>query len=266
MEGGGNDFVIVDNRENMIEEREKVSLSQILLKRKFGIGGDQLILIENSNRANFKIRIFNPDGSEAEMCGNGARCAARFVYEKGISPQRMKFETVAGVISGEVTGKKAKVLLTSPRNLKLDFSIDLEGEKIRVSFVNTGVPHVIKEVENLEKVEVKEKGRKIRYHPYFYPQGTNVDFVEWEEEACKVRVYERGVEDETLCCGTGAVATAYIGITKGILSSPARVIFIKSGEELIVHVKDGGKVYLEGNTWITFTGEYKGERYYGEKI
>ncbi|NOZ64534.1 MAG: diaminopimelate epimerase, partial [Caldiserica bacterium] len=204
MEGGGNDFVVVDNRGSVIREGDKVRLSRLLLERKFGIGGDQLILVEKSRQAHFKMRIFNPDGSEAEMCGNGARCAARFAYEKGISPRQMEFETRAGIISGEVMNRKARVLLTPPRDLRLDFALNVEGEEIKLSFVNTGVPHVIREVENLEEVEVKEEGRKIRYHPYFQPQGTNVDFVKWDDGICQVRVYERGVEDETLCCGTGA--------------------------------------------------------------
>ncbi|NOZ64581.1 MAG: diaminopimelate epimerase, partial [Caldiserica bacterium] len=114
--------------------------------------------------------------------------------------------------------------------------------------------------------EVKEEGRKIRYHPYFQPQGTNVDFVKWDDGICQVRVYERGVEDETLCCGTGAVASAYVGIKKGMLTSPARVIFIKGGEELVVSVEEGGKVNLEGSACISFIGEYKGERFYGEEV
>ena len=266
MEGGGNDFVVVDNRGSIIGEEEKVRLSRLLLERKFGIGGDQLILLEKSHRAHFRMRIFNPDGSEAEMCGNGARCAARFAYETGISPREMEFETLAGIISGKVMGRRARVLLTPPRDLRLDFALEVEGKEVKVSFVNTGVPHVIREVENLEEIEVKEEGRKIRYHPYFQPQGTNVDFVKWDKNACWVRVYERGVEDETLCCGTGAVASAYIGIKKGILASPARVIFIKGREELVVSVEEGERVYLEGSACVSFIGEYKGERVYGEKI
>ena len=195
------------------------------------------------------------------MCGNGSRCALRFAYENGISQSETEFETKAGIISGEIKDKNVKVMLTPPKELKLDFPIRIDGKDIKVSSVNTGVPHAVKEVKTLKKVNVREEGRKIRYHSIFSPKGTNVDFVEWEKEYCRVRVYERGVEDETLACGTGAVACAYVGVEKGILKSPVKVLFTKGKEELKVFVEGKDKVYLEGKVFVSFKGKYKGERY-----
>ncbi|MCD6521152.1 diaminopimelate epimerase [Candidatus Calescamantes bacterium] len=262
MEGGGNDFVVINNLDGLIKEEEKWAFCRKILHPKFGVGGDGLILIEPSSNYDFRMRIFNPDGSEPTMCGNGARCAVRFAVENGlVSRFHLKFETGAGVIEGEIKGKEVKILLSPPRELKLDYPLKINGEEIIVSSVNTGVPHVILEIENLEEIDVKEKGKSLRYHPEFQPEGTNVNFVRYKNRnLCEVRVYERGVEDETLCCGTGGVACAVIGIEKGILSSPVEVHFIKGGERLKVYFEEG-KYYLEGKVWKVFEGIYEGGRY-----
>ncbi len=256
MEGGGNDFVVIDNREDIILEEEKSLLAKKVLRRKFGVGGDGLLLVEKSTKLPFKMRIFNPDGSEPEMCGNGARCIARFSYLKGIAPSPMRFETRAGIIEAEIIGEEVKILLPSPAFLKEDVSLRIEGKTYSLTHVHTGVPHAVLEVSDLEKVPVNSLGRTIRFHPLFQPEGTNVDFVKFmDEHSLAMRVYERGVEEETLCCGTGAVACAYAGYYKGVLQSPVRV-HTRGGEVLTVYMEEG-KIYLQGNARIIFRGEWE---------
>ncbi|TCK06694.1 diaminopimelate epimerase [Phorcysia thermohydrogeniphila] len=259
LQGTGNDFVIVDNRENIFEafckgipEREAVKR---ICSRRTGVGADGLILIETSNIANFRWRFFNSDGSVAEMCGNGARCAARFAKEKGIAPDKMKFETLAGIIEAEVKGRSVKVKLSKPKDLKQNIKVcGLTGH-----FINTGVPHFVVFADRVDLVNVKELGRKIRNDELFKPNGTNVNFAEVRLDRILVRTYERGVEDETLACGTGSVASALIAAKVFNLSSPVTVE-TRSGERLKVYFdEDFEEVFLEGETVYVYEGELRRE-------
>lgn len=227
--------------------------------RRFSVGADGLILIENSDKANFKWRFFNADGSEADMCGNGSRCAARFAYVNKIAPKQMSFETRAGIINAEIKGKNVKVQLTQPRDLRLDFAIPIDGKSSEACSLNTGVPHVVYFIKDLDNADVLNLGRKTRHHEMFQSAGTNANFVKLAgKHKLKIRTYERGVEDETLACGTGSVAAALIAGAKGLIASPVTVL-TKGGMTLKVYFDWDGKtfanVFLEGDARIVYSGK-----------
>ena len=260
MNGSGNDFIIINNRENIVENTVDISIEEFVrrvCKRRESIGADGLILIEKDDNYDFRWRFFNNDGSEVEMCGNGSRCAARFAFLNGIAPLRMKFSTLAGVIEAEITGlNTVKVQLTKPKDYKDE--IKREGIDMLASFIDTGVPHVVYFVDNVEIVNVKELGAKTRYHEYFKDEGTNANFAEIiDNHTIKIRTYERGVEDETLACGTGSTAAAVIAVLKGKCESPVDVV-TRSGKILKVYVyknnDDIDRVYLEGDALLTYIG------------
>jgi diaminopimelate epimerase len=254
MSASGNDFIVIDNRSGKVNERFQ-DLSEFVKKicrMHHSVGADGVIFIENSTEHDFRWRFFNADGSEAEMCGNGGRCAARFAYLNGIAKHRMAFETVAGVIRAEVHGTKVKLQLTNPVDLKLDYPVGLEDKELFVSSVNTGVPHAVLLVSDIDHVPVEELGRMIRHHKIFGEKGTNVNFVEiMDKKHVKVRTYERGVEGETLACGTGAVASAVILAEKGLVKNPVN-IQTRGGEVLKIYVDCD--VYLVGDAKIIYVG------------
>lgn len=259
MQGSGNDFIIIDHRQLFINEADFPGLAKKLCTPKFGVGADGLIFIENSDQVNFRWRFFNADGSEAEMCGNGGRCAARFAFLNGIAPEKMAFETLAGVIQAEVQGRRVKLQLSQPHSLQLNLEIPLPTESWTGHSVNTGVPHVVLPFADLAAAPVTEVGRAIRFHPLFQPAGTNVNFVQViGPQELRVRTYERGVENETLACGTGSVAAALIASLLLALPSPITV-HPKSGETLIIYFdnQDGKfqSVFLEGEAAVVFEGE-----------
>jgi len=256
--GSGNDFVVIDNRKGIIRRREE--LAKKLCDRKMGIGADGLLLIENSKKADFKMRIFNPDGSEAEMCGNGLRCVFRFLKEKKITHKKsLMIETKAGILDGEIKKGRVKIRMRIIGKPHLNMKIPLEKENIEGHFINTGVPHTVIVVQNIEKVKVEQIGPEIRYHKIFQPEGTNVDWVEIvDERKIKMRTYERGVEGETLSCGTGAVASGIITHLLGYTRSPLSVL-TSSGEILKIYFDENlSSVYLEGDTFLSFNGEWIG--------
>ncbi|MCX7856593.1 MAG: diaminopimelate epimerase [Deltaproteobacteria bacterium] len=254
MSASGNDFIIIDNRDGVIDKNfpDIQEFVKKICRRHLSVGADGVILVECSQITDFKWRFFNSDGSEAEMCGNGGRCVARFAYETGIAPKKMSFETLSGVIKAEVEGRRVKVQLTEPHSLKLDYEIKLNDREIFVSSVNTGVPHVVLLYENIDNAPVEELGREIRFHSAFSPSGTNVNFVKINKnDEIIVRTYERGVEGETYACGTGAVASVVVLKEKGLINTPTKII-TKGGEILYVYIEDG--VFLEGEVRFIFEG------------
>ncbi len=261
MNGSGNDFIVINNREHIVEKNiEEMTVREFVKKvctRRLSVGADGLILIEKDDEYDFSWRFFNNDGSEVEMCGNGSRCAARFAVLNNIAPLTMRFRTIAGIIEAQITGlRTVKVQLTKPKDYIEE--LKLEGIEMPASFINTGVPHVVYFVEDVESVDVKELGKKTRYHEHFKPEGTNVNFAQVVgESSIKIRTYERGVEDETLACGTGATAAALIGILKGYVQSPVEVQ-TRSGNILRIYADthDGqvDRVYLEGDALLTYIG------------
>ena len=269
MSGTGNDFIIIDHRKPFITEADQSEFARIVCRRKFSVGADGLILIENSETADFRWQFYNPDGSRAEMCGNGARCAARFAFEKNIAPAAMRFETTAGDIEALVldgAGKSVKIRLTAPEDLRLNMPMTVGGLEQTLHFINTGVPHTVVLVNDAGEVPVAQWGREIRFHDTFQPAGTNANFVQRvSNDTLMVRTYERGVESETLACGTGAVASALVIALLGQAKPPVTVI-TSGGEELTIHFSFKGEgtdrqldlaegIFLQGPAHIIYEGQ-----------
>jgi diaminopimelate epimerase len=267
MTGSGNDFIVIDNRTLEIPKEAGRRLARLACRRSVSVGADGLILIEPDPEVAFRWQFFNADGSEAEMCGNGARCAARFARLKGIAPAgRFSFRTLAGIIDARIMAETVKVRMTMPHGLETDFCLDVGGHALCLHFIDTGVPHVVHFVDDekgLENVDVFNLGRALRYHPRFQPAGTNVNFaLVTGPRSISIRTYERGVESETLACGTGSMASALVASAKELVSSPAEVK-TRSGEKLAIYFEktsradtiDFSEVYLEGGAKVVYEAE-----------
>jgi diaminopimelate epimerase len=264
LNGSGNDFLLIDNRKGILRGGNLPAFVKKVCDRSRSVGADGVICIETSRGADFRWRFFNADGSRAEMCGNGGRCAARFAVERGIAGRSLGFETDAGLVRAEVKGARVKLQMTRPHGLALSKSLTLGGRKVAYSFLNTGVPHAVLYVPDLSKIDLMGTGRGIRTHKAFAPRGTNVNFVCIRRGTVGIRTYERGVEGETLACGTGAVAAGILSAAHGFVRPPVRVR-TRGGEVLTIHFdpsKDGfGEVYLEGDTSWSFDGVMFEEAY-----
>jgi diaminopimelate epimerase len=258
MSGSGNDFIIIDNRNRVVADTGLTQFITAVCRRKLSVGADGFILIEDSDRADFKWRFFNADGSPAEMCGNGARCAARFADLNGIAETPLSFETDAGVVKAEVHDDRVKVKMPDPVDLELDTIVTLGNGPRTVSSVNTGVPHVVLIEDRIDQIDIVELGREIRNHPDFSPAGTNVNFIcRRNPDSIAVRTYERGVEDETLACGTGSIASALVSACKFEMTSPIQVQ-TRSGEYLTIFFdqNDGrfSDIYMQGDARLVYRG------------
>jgi diaminopimelate epimerase len=249
MNGAGNDFILIDNRAGDI----RLDRSQIarLCDRHRGIGADGILLLEKaSNNADFRMRYFNADGGEAEMCGNGARCFARFANEIAGAQKKISFETPAGVIAAELVDDLVRLHMTEPTDLRLNMKLPMADENKTVHFINSGVPHVVIPVARIGDVDVSREGSAIRYHKMFSPNGANVNFIEKRgSDKLAVRTYERGVEDETLACGTGVVASALIFAIIENANGPITV-FARGGDELQVGFEKSNNQFRN----VTLTG------------
>lgn len=263
MSASGNDFIVIDNRENQISDisSQMSEFVRKVCKRKLGVGADGLLLIEKSSKADFKMRVFNPDGGEVEMCGNGARCIALYINAKcKMQNAKCKIETKAGVLKAEViSNNRVRLKMGSPTNPRLNFNLLVNDREYEVHSINTGVPHVVLFVEDLEKAGVKELGKRIRYHREFAPEGTNVNFIKVRDKnSIDIRTYERGVEDETLACGTGACASAIVSHLLGRTKVPTKM-YTKSGSILTIYFDSSNSqitnLYLEGDAEIIYQGE-----------
>jgi diaminopimelate epimerase len=263
MTGSGNDFIVIDNRNQSMDGIDLTHFITTVCRRKMSVGADGLILIESSEKADFRWRFYNSDGSRAEMCGNGARCAARYAVVNGIAGRNLSFETDAGIVSGEVQAERAKVKMPEPADLRLDVTIALADRSVSASSINTGVPHVVIMQDRVEDVDVCGIGRAIRHHEAFAPAGTNVNFICLKGTGrLAIRTYERGVEDETLACGTGSIASALVASKKLNWTSPIDLA-TRGGETLTIHFNrsKGGfsNVYLEGDARIIYTAQLQEE-------
>ncbi len=253
----GNDFIVLDNRKGIVRDPKRFASK--VCPWHTGVGADGVLLIEPSKKADFFLRIVNSDGSEAEACGNGYRCVGLFAHELLGFPKRVTFETIAGFIQVDVEKAKAKVLMTEPKDYHPDVSVALNDRTLKMDFIDTGVPHVIIFSEGLGELPVAQLGRAIRHHKRFQPKGTNVNFVEINgSDKLHIRTYERGVEDETLACGTGSVAAALCAALKGFVKSPAQVE-TKGGEPLTIYFdiikQKPAHVYLEGGVQFVYEGK-----------
>ncbi len=250
----GNDFVLIEKAQIKIPDSKLPELARNICDRKLGIGADGLLVLGKSAKASARMRIFNADGSEAEMCGNGARCVVFYLQGRG------PIETKAGIIDAKINNSNIQIKLTDPRDIKLDLPVKVGKRQIRVNYLDTGVPHAVVFVQGIDKINVFELGRQIRYHQKFSPRGTNVDFVEvLSKDAIRVRTYERGVEDETLACGTGSTASAIAFALKSGAKNKVSVL-TQSKEVLTVYFNRVNNkinnVWLEGRARIVYQGEY----------
>ena len=259
MSGSGNDFIIIDNRQAVVPEKRLREMIVGSCRRKLSVGADGLILIESADSVDFRWRFFNADGSVAEMCGNGARCAARFAFLHGIAGRRMAFDTLAGTIAAEVSDASVKIRMTDPGELTTDIRLDLPGTSVTACSINTGVPHAVVMVDAIDAVDVVALGRAIRHHAAFAPAGTNANFVQIGDDGrISIRTYERGVEDETLACGTGNAAAALVlAATRGLVSPV--ILNTRSGMPLAIHFETDGQrfsnLFLEGDARVIYRGE-----------
>ena len=259
MHGAGNDFILVDDRALRFPTHDTKAIAD-LCHRRTGIGSEGLILIQPSTAADFRMRFFNPDGNEVAMCGNGARCVARLARDIEVTGDVMTIETQAGIHAASILGDTVRLNLPSPPPAQVRCSLTLPaGEVLDYDFLNTGVPHVVLQTDDLDSYPVAVQGRLIREHADFSPAGTNVNvFAVENEHQMSVRTYERGVEAETLACGTGIVAAAIAATQRGLTSSPV-TIRAASGDSLVVEfcITDGDvtDLYLTGPAVTVFSGE-----------
>ena len=258
MNGAGNDFVLIDNRDGKI----KLTREQVvhICHRQRGVGADGLMLLIPcaSGKADWAWQFFNNDGSDADMCGNGARCVARYIQKLTGINGGTSFETGAGVIGATFHGDRVTVNLTDPKGLRLGEAVALKSGPSTIHSYNTGVPHAVLFVEDADLAMVQQLGTEIRHHAHFAPKGTNVNFVQRKEaNLIRVRTYERGVENETLACGTGVTASALIAARLHGLTSPVKVQ-VQGGDLLEVSFKAEGDnftaVHLNGPADFTFEG------------
>ena len=261
MSGAGNDFILADDRTGRWTSLTREQIAR-LCHRQFGIGADGFMLLVpcSSGKADFAWRFWNNDGSDAEMCGNGARCFARFVRRvTGWSGSKLSFETVAGVITAEFHGEQVTVNLTPPHSLKLRETVPTSAGPLEVSSLNTGVPHAVVFVPDADLAMVQQLGAELRYHAHFKPRGTNVNFAQVKgPNFIRVRTYERGIEGETLACGTGVSAAAMISAQVHGFQSPVRVQ-VQGGDLLEVAFRETDGIFtdvrLTGPATFVFTGQ-----------
>lgn len=258
--GCGNDFILVDNRTSTISHPLAQSFVKRLCHRQLGIGADGLILLENSSSADFRMRIFNADGSEAEMCGNGIRCLTRFIADIGLACHPLVIETLHSPIGVYLQGDQVKVSMPSPRDFKNHVSIKHQGADLILHHLDTGVPHVVIFVDDIETSPLLPLASSLRHHPYFHPRNTNVNLAQISSpNRVHVRTFERGVEQETLACGTGAVAVA---LTSAQIHGWMGPVAIHTRSEDILEIgfcqKDGlfSEVTMTGPAFKTFCGTF----------
>ena len=258
MHGAGNDFVMVENLDGSIRlSREQITR---LCHRRFGVGADGLALLERAPAEELDAQMiyFNADGSRAEMCGNAARCFTAFALAHGVgNPQSLRFRTDAGDMASKTKNGQYTVEMTPASDLRLNFTLHLSNGPTLLHFINTGVPHVVKFVPNVETVDIVKDGSELRHHGEFSPQGANANFAQVNGNGVIVRTYERGVEDETLACGTGVAAVAIVAHLVHDLPKPIQ-LEVAGGDTLSVDFRVAGGaiegVSLTGPATVVYRG------------
>ena len=264
MVGAGNDFIIIEARKNL----DYVKFAKAVCARQNGIGADGVLVLDKSAVSDYRMRIINPDGSEAQMCGNGARCMAAYIAANAQAVKTLfGMETLAGEILAEAKDGAARVRLPDPKDYRPNLNITVANQKLEAHYIDTGVPHTIVFVDGLQEVNVNSLGALVRHHPRFAPRGTNVDFVERARDGMvSVRTYERGVEAETLACGTGAVAAAlvaYLHAHPKVKKEKGAFMKVSTASKEILEITfdldTGAKinnVWLKGSAKLIAKGEY----------
>jgi len=280
MHGAGNDFIVVDEWSGeIVPEEKKRDFVRMACDRHFGIGSDGLIFVQKSRTRDINFVFYNPDGSRAEMCGNGIRCLAKYAFEHGlVRRQRMSIETLAGGKAVELTVVEDAVVEVKvdmgrpqvrrgeaqvagdPKEKFVGQKVAIDGGDYVITAVGMGNPHAVIFHGNVESVEVRDVGAKVRRHTKLFPNGTNVHFVEKAgDNAFRVRTYERGVEDETLACGTGICASAVAAVLNGMADMKRPLLFHARGGDVKVRLEgtpdDIRRAYLIGPAEEVFTGE-----------
>jgi diaminopimelate epimerase len=258
MSAGGNDFIVLDNRGGALGRDGLEDIVRRLCTRALSVGADGLILLEKSKKADVRATFYNPDGG-ATFCGNGARCAARLAYLKGIAPARMKVETDVMVHRAEVRGAAVSFEMRDPRGFDDAIEVEALGEAVRGTFVDTGVPHLVVFRQVPPREPIAPLGRALRSHKRFAPEGANVNFVHRGQGGhFLIRTFERGVEGETLACGTGCVAAALALVASGQTKPPV-VLVTRSGEPIRVRFEGDARraagVRLEGDARLVYVGQ-----------
>lgn len=273
MSGAGNDFILFDSKINPKLELKPEKIAQIC-NRRTGIGADGVLVLDPANGVAFGMKYFNADGSSGSLCANGSRCSLLYAAETGLARNSsISFLFDSKLYSGKILADgSVKFNLLPPTRIKLNFKIKFAGQLVNASFADTGSPHVIIKIEDvlrnpndlssghnsIGEFPVFELGKEVRYHKDFAPVGTNVNFVQVVDGIVKIRTYERGVEDETLSCGTGSVASAVVLYNNGLVNQPVK-LSAKSGDQLVVDFKFDGQnfedVSLTGPAKVVFNGE-----------
>lgn len=256
MQGAGNDFLLVNNHSGLINEiivrADLPDLVRTMCNRHFGAGADGVLFIEQSPDFPFGMIYYNKDGSEAEICLNGARCIVSYAHRLGLIQEKGKFMSMSGPIGFYYKENSISIEVQPPVDIKMNFSITVKRKKYAANYLRIGVPHCIIFVESFDDIDIQELGQTIRNHRTFKPDGVNVNFVHIENKNLFVRTYERGIEGETLSCGSGVVASAYIATKLFLAESP--VVINTQGGELLVSIKD--KLYLEGPAHFVYDGVF----------
>jgi diaminopimelate epimerase len=265
VEGAGNDFVLIDNRECKYRLPFH-NVAKILCDRHRGIGADGILLIEKSKRADIKVRYLNSDGSEGAMCGNGGRCVANYALNKQ-NRKKISIEMLGHIYKAEYFGENIRLYMMNPSKPVINIKFPIEKKVVVGSFIDTGAPHLVVFIQDLphgfgkklESIDVKTLGRHLRNEKLFLPNGTNVNFIEARKNRnIYIRTYEKGVEDETLACGTGSIAAAIISALKYKWNPPIKVC-PQSKSELIINFQKAGDritdVFIEGKAKIVFYGK-----------
>ena len=267
MHGNGNDFIVIDCRDKKVSSLNglnSLSVSSIrLCDRRFGIGADQVLLLYGSDRADFMMRVFNADGSEVEMCGNGIRCFAKYIWDRDLSSKNvLAVETLAGIIRPEKAGDMVRVDMGRPElegrkipvnldGLIKDYPLRIEDRDFALTCVSMGNPHAVIVVDDVSKFDVRRYGPPLENHQLF-PKRINVEFIQvLDRETIKMRVWERG-SGETMACGTGASAAAVAANLKGLTEK--KVVVQLLGGDLIIELPDDGHVYMTGPAEEVFEG------------
>ncbi|WP_196772820.1 diaminopimelate epimerase [Pseudodesulfovibrio alkaliphilus] len=261
MQGCGNDFVVIDNRSVHVPEAAMADWARKICARAFGVGADGIFFLDDAQdpAQDYRWHFFNSDGSRAEMCGNASRCAGKLAHALGLAPAEHVFGTDAGPIRAKVLldgpdAGRVRVRLTPPKGIETGISLNVDAAPMTVHFADTGVPHAVVLVDDVASVNVRELGRKLRFHERFAPAGTNVNFAQIKDRSTLLlRTYERGVEDETYACGTGACATQLVAHTLGL--TDARADLTTTGGEVLTVILDDGEIHLQGAAELTFKGE-----------
>lgn len=250
-QGSGNDFIVIDDRECRFPVRDSQYIQRLCL-RSLGIGADGLIVLQHSSSADFRMRIFNADGKEAAMCGNGLRCLVLYLRDLGFTQEVFAIETEKGVLS--CTFKEGKIVTIFPNPKIVHWGLELAGIPLELFVVDTGVPHAVAFIKDVKNAPLKELGPAVRFHPYFAPAGVNVNLVELTPGGVlAIRTYERGVEAETLSCGTGMAAA---GLVFSRLFSPSRQIRLRPQSQDLIEIEvQEEEIALSGPAAFVFRGE-----------